>query len=66
MTKTDYKLQDLNNRIAVYKDKTLKSHGFTCQEDALHSIWIMEDKVQDDFYVADRKGSVSKIDRGVL
>ena len=63
--KTNYTLKPKGNWIAVMFDG--KQEAITIDEEsALHCVWTLEDKPVDEFFVVDRDGVVSRIDRGVL
>jgi len=63
--KTNYTIKQEGERLSVYLNNWLVSRGFMTEEDALHSIWVIEGKVHDDFYVVN-DGIVSCVDRGAL
>lgn len=65
-TKTNYKLEKDGNNIKVLKDRKIKAHGFGDNASALNAIWVIEGKVHDHFYVADKDMNVSCVDRGAL
>jgi hypothetical protein len=60
-----YKLIKENETITVYKNGKVASKGFMTEEDALHSVWCLEGKVFDHFYVTNVNGEVKCIDRGL-
>jgi len=66
MEKTDYILNEENGLFSVDLNGQVVAKGCITKNDALHAIWTKEGKVQDDFYVADEAGNVSRVDSGVL
>ena len=64
MYDTNYRIKEENNQfISTINDKV--QSRFIDKESTLHSIWVLEGKVQDDFYVV-HNGVVSRVDRGEL
>jgi hypothetical protein len=49
--KTNYTIKQEGERLSVYLNNRLVSRGFMTEEDALHSIWCLEGKKPNDFYV---------------
>lgn len=67
MNKTDYTIEEFNDSGWKQVKKSGKFFSLCMDENsALHSIWVGENKVHDDFYVVDGDGVVARIDRGVL
>ena len=64
--KTNYTIRIDGDRYSAYAENKAISKGCLTEEDCLHSIWVVEGKVFDDFYVVDNKGAVVRIDRGEL
>ena len=64
--KTKYQLNQEGEQFEVLKNGKIEAKGFNDEESALHSVWVIEGKVYDHFYVADDVGIVSRVDRGVL
>ena len=58
--------QEPSARYTVLKDGLVWAIGFLDIESALHSVWVLEGKVYDHFYVVDADGVVACVDRGVL
>ena len=61
-----YKLTKENETITVYKNGKVASKGFMTEEDALHSVFVLEGKIYDHFYVSDKDGNIKCIDRSIL
>ena len=61
-----YTVKQEGGTFTAYKDGKMISKGCLTENDALHSIWIGEGRVFDDFYVVDKAGAVSRVDRGTL
>jgi len=64
-TPTGYTISQCGESRTVWKDSKVASKGFYDDESCLHSIWVMEGKKPDDFYVV-CDGVVAKVDRGSL
>jgi len=63
--KTDYTIEKCGNNRTVWKNSKVASKGFTDDESALHSIWVLEGKNQNDFYVVHDK-VVARVERDTL
>ena len=66
MMKTNYTIRKERDSYSAYLEDKVISKGCITEEDCLHSIWVTEGKVFDDFYVVDSAGVVVRIDRGEL
>jgi len=67
MNKTDYTIESFDNSDWKRVKKGDKFYSLCMDEtSALHSVWMNEGKVFDDFYVCDSEGSVARVDRGAL
>ena len=52
--KTNYTQQiEQSGLITILKENKVASKGFLTESDALHSIWVLEGKVSEHFYVSD-------------
>jgi TATA-box binding protein (TBP) (component of TFIID and TFIIIB) len=51
MIKTNYKIEKERERFTVTEFGKVISKGFMNIEDALHSVWILNNSIKDDFYI---------------
>ena len=63
--KTNYTIRKCGNNTSVWKGEKREAHGFGDDESALHAIWVIEEKNQNDFYVV-HDGEVSRVERDTL
>jgi hypothetical protein len=50
VVQTNYTMKKECNTYTVFKDGKTVSKGFNTKQDALHSVWVKEDKVPSHFY----------------
>ena len=55
-----YQIKKENGHYVSYKDGKVASKCFT-EEDCLHSLWVIEGKIQQDFYVLNDYGIVERV-----
>ena len=60
-----YSLEYCGNNIMVWENSKMVAQGFTDDESALHAIWVLEGKNQNDFFVVN-DGVVEKVERDML
>lgn len=65
ITETEYSIKEENSSFVVYKGESVASRC-NSEIDSLHSIWVLENKVYDDFYVVNESGVVFRTERGSL
>lgn len=65
MHETDYRIEKVYNNVMVTIEDKIIAQGLGDTESALHCIWVIEGKNENEFYV-EKDGIVKMIERDIL